>query len=74
MTTKKNLTQEFVSEITQGLINQNNKWFEERKQALKEFNENYNGLTSYIYTLKDDRDRHWAMCYLRAMKKCFDKM
>lgn len=35
------------------------------------FEENYNGVLSYIYKLQDDRDKQWALNYLKNMRKLF---
>ena len=74
MTSEKNLTEEFISEITQGLINQNNKWFEERKQAREEFLRLYTDLKYSLIYISDEVEKCIARKQLEEMKACMYRM
>lgn len=68
-------TQEFVNDITQGLIDSNNKWFEERKQAKKDFEETYNNLYwDLCVDIEDDGLKSQIRDCLKELKNCMYRM
>ena len=69
-----NKQKNFVSEMAQGLINSNNKWFEERKQARKDFQMLVNDLSICVSYIENRDIKSEARSIMSALNDCIYRM